>query len=227
MKKLIQCFIYFASIFYLSTSWAGDLTIPNAFVAGTPAVAADVNANFSAVEAEVDDNNNRIVTNAGDISANTNAVGSLQSQTQNLVTGCLAGEAIRAIATDGTITCEVDDVTTSVGDVIHGSLLSNTAEVSFTMSSIIGAVTTIDIADAGDLYKSYRCMRRAIDSMLCLDLVASLPWTADLTVGGTPTLITEADFVIAGRYTATGDVMEVVIRKITSTNIIYQIAGGN
>lgn len=40
--------------------WAGDLTLPNTFTSGTPAVAAEVNANFSAVETEVDDNNSRI-----------------------------------------------------------------------------------------------------------------------------------------------------------------------
>jgi len=32
---------------------ADDLTIPNAFTAGTPARAADVNGNFNAVEASV------------------------------------------------------------------------------------------------------------------------------------------------------------------------------
>lgn len=39
---------------------AGDLTIPNEFTAGTPAVAAEVNANFDAVEVAVDDNDLRI-----------------------------------------------------------------------------------------------------------------------------------------------------------------------
>lgn len=39
-----------------TTAAADDLTIPNAFTAGTPARAAEVNANFAAVEASVDDN---------------------------------------------------------------------------------------------------------------------------------------------------------------------------
>ena len=43
------------------TAVAADvLTIPNSFSANTPAVAADVNANFDAVKASVDDNDNRI-----------------------------------------------------------------------------------------------------------------------------------------------------------------------
>lgn len=40
--------------------WAGNATIPNSFSAGTPAVAEEVNANFTAVETAVDDNNSRI-----------------------------------------------------------------------------------------------------------------------------------------------------------------------
>jgi hypothetical protein len=37
-------------------AWAGDLTIPNQFRAGTKAMADEVNVNFDAVEAAVDDN---------------------------------------------------------------------------------------------------------------------------------------------------------------------------
>lgn len=43
-----------------SSSLASNLTIPNTFVGGTPAVAAEVNANFTAVEVAVDDNNSAI-----------------------------------------------------------------------------------------------------------------------------------------------------------------------
>ncbi len=53
-----------------SPAWAGDLTIPNSFTADTPAVAAEVNVNFDAVEQEVDDNNARINTNNSNIDAN-------------------------------------------------------------------------------------------------------------------------------------------------------------
>lgn len=44
------------------SSTAGDLTIPNSFQAGTPARAAEVNANFDAVEVAVDDNAQRVAT---------------------------------------------------------------------------------------------------------------------------------------------------------------------
>ena len=40
--------------------YAGDVTTPNTFVAGTTAVAADVNENFAAHAAAIDDNHDRI-----------------------------------------------------------------------------------------------------------------------------------------------------------------------
>ncbi len=41
-------------------AWSGQVTVPNDFVGGTQAVAADVNANFDAVEAAINDNDTRI-----------------------------------------------------------------------------------------------------------------------------------------------------------------------
>ncbi len=43
-----------------STAHAGEVTLPTTFVSGTPAVAAEVNANFGAVKTAVDDNDSRI-----------------------------------------------------------------------------------------------------------------------------------------------------------------------
>lgn len=50
------------AVFFMSYNLAiaADVNIPNQFSAGNPAVAADVNANFSAVETAVDDNNARL-----------------------------------------------------------------------------------------------------------------------------------------------------------------------
>ena len=44
----------------LDVALAGPVTTPNAFTSGTPAVAAEVNANFSAFEAAVNDNDARL-----------------------------------------------------------------------------------------------------------------------------------------------------------------------
>jgi Sulfatase-modifying factor enzyme 1 len=53
---------------------AAQLTVPNKFVSGTKAVADDVNGNFDAVAAAVNDNDTRITTNSGDISNLTTTV---------------------------------------------------------------------------------------------------------------------------------------------------------
>jgi len=59
------------TLFFSTSAYAGALTIPNTFTTGTPALAAQVNANFSAAKTAVDDNNTRITANAA--SAATNA----------------------------------------------------------------------------------------------------------------------------------------------------------
>ena len=75
MKNITQILLgAVATVVVSSQVMAGDLTIPNSFTSGTPAVAADVNANFTAVETEVDDNNGRINSNTVNISANTSTI---------------------------------------------------------------------------------------------------------------------------------------------------------
>jgi len=58
-----------------TSGWASTLTVPNAFVSGTKAVAADVNANFDAAKTAVDDNDTRITTNTAGIATNASAIG--------------------------------------------------------------------------------------------------------------------------------------------------------
>lgn len=43
-----------------TTAWSAEMTIPNTFTSGSKAIAAEVNANFSAAKSAVDDNNTRI-----------------------------------------------------------------------------------------------------------------------------------------------------------------------
>lgn len=98
--KTLYCFcsITLSIVFTMPLAVAGELTIPNTFTAGTKAVATEVNDNFAAVKTEVDNNNVRI-----------NAI---ETQTQNIGTGCTTGESIAKIATDGTVTCQPDTDTT-------------------------------------------------------------------------------------------------------------------
>lgn len=62
MKTLIKVLVtgLASAVFMISITWAGNVTIPNTFTSGTPAVAAEVNANFSAVATEINDNDSRI-----------------------------------------------------------------------------------------------------------------------------------------------------------------------
>ena len=76
-----------------NAAMAAQLTVPNKFVAGTKAVADDVNGNFDAVTTAVNDNDTRITNNTDDISnlnnnvsnnttainVNTSAIGDNQS----------------------------------------------------------------------------------------------------------------------------------------------------
>jgi len=52
----------------------GQTQVPNTFQAGQPARAAEVNENFTAVEASVDDNAAGIALNSSDIQANTSVI---------------------------------------------------------------------------------------------------------------------------------------------------------
>jgi hypothetical protein len=73
-------------------SIAGSITELTIFTADTPAKASEVNANFTAVKAAVDDSNARLRE--------------AESAKQNRINGnCAVGSVITAIAADGTVTC--------------------------------------------------------------------------------------------------------------------------
>jgi len=76
MKSQFRFAAVIIGVIFFSTvgASAGDLTIPNTFTSGTPAVAAEVNANFNETETAVDDNNLRIDENAADIEAISSAL---------------------------------------------------------------------------------------------------------------------------------------------------------
>lgn len=54
--------VVFLGLFVASAVQAGPVDVPNTFQGGTPALASDVNENFSAIEGAVDDNAERITT---------------------------------------------------------------------------------------------------------------------------------------------------------------------
>jgi hypothetical protein len=90
-------------------AWAGELTVPNEFEANTRAFAADVNENFTAVEAVVNAHDTRITA------AQVRVSGS-----------CPAGQSIRVIAASGAVTCEVDtDTNTQLSETQVDTFVSN------------------------------------------------------------------------------------------------------
>ncbi len=72
------------SLMFISPlAWPADLTIPNTFVSGTPASAADVNANFSATQSAVNSKQDRVIGT------------------------CPPGQSIRAVNQDGSVLCQL------------------------------------------------------------------------------------------------------------------------
>ena len=69
MKSIFKHILLSAliSMTFFSLSQAGEVDVPNIFQSGSPAIAADVNENFAAIETAVDNN-------AADIEANTSAI---------------------------------------------------------------------------------------------------------------------------------------------------------
>lgn len=143
-----------------SASMADNLTIPNEFVSGTPAVAADVNANFDAVESSVDDNDARITTNATAITGlqndkldagglgtaldtTTTTAGNSIDNNKGLIDSNTAGIANNA--TSISTKADATDVTTN-----SANIATNTSDITTNAANI--STNTSDIAtNAADI----------------------------------------------------------------------------
>ncbi len=89
------------SFLLIGAGLADPVDIPNQFQAGTPAIADEVNQNFSAVEAAVDDNAADIATNTADIAANVTAIDALETRVDaqeevEITVDCAAGDTVTA-----------------------------------------------------------------------------------------------------------------------------------
>ncbi len=150
-----------ATIFALggTSAWAGSLTIPNTFSANTPAVAAEVNANFTATKTAVDDNDARITTNATDIATNaanitTNATdistnqSAISTNTASIVTnaGNISTNSSDIATNTGNIATNTSNIATNTSDIATntGNISTNTTNIATNTSNI--ATNTSDIA---------------------------------------------------------------------------------
>ncbi len=117
MKKDIRN-IFIGLLFGIGSLYAiAAVSVPNTFTAGTSIKSADVNANFSAL---------------------ATGVNALETSKQSRVTGtCAAGQAIKEVKTDGTVTCEA---------VVAGGISSVTTNSSLTGTG--AAATPLGVANS-------------------------------------------------------------------------------
>jgi hypothetical protein len=96
---------FFAGVFVVASGlWVLAVTIPNAFIPGTPIKSAEVNANFSALK---------------------NAVDPLQAFTAKLsTTPCASGQAMGGVGADGTPNCVVVSGGAGLTKVEHDTSLA-------------------------------------------------------------------------------------------------------
>jgi len=114
--KFQPIFVILLSSAFAGIAAAGNLTIPKVFVIGETARASEVNDNFTAIKTEIDDNDARINQNQ-----------SAMSFKQERVSGsCPAGESIRVINSDGSVSCEIDNNSDTVYSAGSGLNLNGT-----------------------------------------------------------------------------------------------------
>jgi len=95
--------LWVAALFSLVSggSLAGPVGPLTTFTAGTPARAADVNGNFTAVKTAVDDNDRRVSVNAAAIATNTQAIVGIQARIEGACTAGFTRIGLWCLDTDG------------------------------------------------------------------------------------------------------------------------------
>jgi len=157
MKNLIKSMMAASMILGLQSAYAAPLTVPNIFAANSPAVAADVNTNFTAAKAAVDDNDARITALDARIAAleavtNTNNTMTLANTAGNwafILSAAYQGTGVGTEVDTGTMTLLPSGtftLTTGPGgsslDVVPGAAgTSNSATTQFTGSGTVSVVS--------------------------------------------------------------------------------------
>ena len=119
------------AILIATSLWAGQLmavgfTVPNTFESGTAASAAEVNANFDAIETGIDNNSNSINTNVTDINTNTANIAALSGGGASAVqlkdaNGVFVGRVL-GIGNLTNVSFLTDEGYRSITDILFGSV---------------------------------------------------------------------------------------------------------
>lgn len=128
--------------------WAGNLTIPNTFTSNTTAVASEVNANFTAVKTEVDDNNAQIAALEARIAA-------LEAQNLNARIVVLEGDSVSGLGSVLTIDTDGNGYSRALFSGVNVQIINGT-----------GSQTTAD--GTGNLIIGYN-NARSTGASVCTD----------------------------------------------------------
>ncbi|VAX01248.1 hypothetical protein MNBD_GAMMA21-1978 [hydrothermal vent metagenome] len=114
----VRIFFTVLSLSVLSTSaFAAPVNVPNNFSAGSPAVAAEVNANFAAVKTSVDDNDSRMTsmeTTIANLQATITALQNSLAAVQNNSVLALDGNLLYTLDANGYPTAQFTGVNVQV-----------------------------------------------------------------------------------------------------------------
>ncbi len=167
----------FAALVSSQTALAGSVAVPNSFSANTPAVAAEVNANFNAVKTAVDDNDSRIATLETTISNLQATVSSLQAT--------ITSQATTISDLQATVTSQdttISNLQTTVASLQNNSVLAldgklqlvtdvdgnATAQFSGVNVQVINGVDQATVNGLGNLIIGYNAAR-TLGGAVCSD----------------------------------------------------------
>lgn len=146
-----------------TATFASSVTIPNTFTSGTPAVAAEVNANFDALAVGVNDNDSRVTTNTSNISTNATGISTNQGNIATNSTNISSNDTdiaanAAAIATNATDIANLQSATSCPADMVAvGSLCVDQYEASIWDAASGGAQIAPNLGGFTDPTSAYPC----------------------------------------------------------------------
>ncbi len=158
-----------------AVTYADSLTVPKTFTAGTKAIAADVNANFAAVAASVNDNDSRITTNTGEISNNTAATAANAAAISTNATNI--GNNTTAINNNAAaITANAAAISTNATNIANNTTAINNNAAAIIANSTATATNSTAIAA---LQSANQCPSDMVAAgSLCVDKYEASVWDA-------------------------------------------------